>query len=80
MKTTIYDLMEHLKEKLTIVLVTHETGTISRYVTRIASLNVTLELYESALSPNRESLSALYHYPVNTVVHHSQVSRTIDHP
>jgi zinc transport system ATP-binding protein len=80
MKTTIYDLMEHLKEKLTLVLVSHDIGTISRYVTRTAFLNVTLELYESALSPNRESLSALYHYPVNPVVHHSQVSRTIDHP
>ena len=80
MKTTIYDLLEHLKEKLTIVLVTHDVGTISRYVTRIASLNVTLELYESALSTNRESLSMLYHYPVNPVVQHSPLSRTIDHP
>jgi zinc transport system ATP-binding protein len=80
MKTTIYDLMEHLKEKLTIVLVTHDTGTISRYVTRIAFLNVTLELYESGVSPKSESLSSLYHYPVNPVVHHSPVSRTIDHP
>ena len=46
MKTTIYDLLEQLKEKLTILLVTHDTATISRYVTRIASLNVRLELHE----------------------------------
>ena len=80
MKTTIYDLMEHLKEKLTIVLVTHDTWTISRYVTRIASLNVTLQLYESGISPDSENLSALYHYPVNPVVHHPPVSITVDHP
>jgi zinc transport system ATP-binding protein len=79
MKTTIYDLLEHLKKKLTIVLVTHDTGTISRYVTRIACLNVTLELYESGLIPNGEGLSALYHYPVNTVFSQYQVSRTLDH-
>ncbi|MEI8186860.1 MAG: ABC transporter ATP-binding protein [Chlorobiaceae bacterium] len=80
MKTTIYDLLEHLQEKLTIVLVTHDTGTISRYVTRTASLNVTLQLYESGLTPNSESLSVAYRYPVNPVVYHSPVSRTIDHP
>ncbi len=46
MKTTIYDLIEKLKERLTIVLVTHDTALIGRYVTKVATLNVTLELHE----------------------------------
>ena len=53
MKTTIYDLIEKLKERLTIVLVTHDTALIGRYVTKIATLNVTLELHEqNSVFPN----------------------------
>ncbi len=42
MKTTIYDLLDNLKKKLTIVLVSHDTGAIKPHVNRIASLNSTL--------------------------------------
>ena len=61
MKTTIYDLLEQLKDKLTIVLVTHDIATVSRYVTRIASLNVKLELHDQGSEPvkGRSPLSAL---------------------
>jgi zinc transport system ATP-binding protein len=58
MKTTIYDLIEQLKERLTIVLVTHDTALISRYVTKIATLNVTLDLLEPGITSCRENLGA----------------------
>jgi zinc transport system ATP-binding protein len=59
MKTTIYDLIEHLKERLTIVLVTHDTALIGRYVTKVATLNVKLELHESGATAGRASLSGV---------------------
>jgi zinc transport system ATP-binding protein len=68
MKTTIYDLIEHLKEQLTIVLVTHDTAIISRYVTKIAMLNATLDMLEPDLWPGRNSCDSLYRYPVDVVV------------
>ncbi len=60
MKSSIYDLLERLKKKLTIILVSHDTSTISRYVESIVELNVTLERHdlssvyrpEGALFPN----------------------------
>ncbi len=58
MKTTIYDLIEKLKESLTIVLVTHDTSLISRYVTKIATLNVTLDMLEPDKTSCREDLTA----------------------
>ena len=51
MKTTIYDLMERLKEKITIVLVSHDTATIRRYVTKMVNLNVTLDSLSSFPNP-----------------------------
>ena len=59
MKTTIYDLIEQLKERLTIVLVTHDTALIGRYVTQVATLNVTLELHEPGATAGRESLAGV---------------------
>ncbi len=59
MKTTIYDLIEQLKERLTIVLVTHDTALIGRYVTKVATLNVTLELHEPGATAGRESLAGV---------------------
>ncbi len=50
MKTTIYDLMAHLRARLkgnlTMVLVSHDTETISHYVTKMVNLNVTLNLLQ----------------------------------
>lgn len=59
MKSTIYDLIEKLKERLTIVLVTHDTALIGRYVTKVATLNVTLELDEPGATAARQSLAGV---------------------
>ena len=56
MKITIYDLIEQLKERLTIVLVTHDTSLINRYVTKVATLNVALELSEPGITSCGERL------------------------
>jgi zinc transport system ATP-binding protein len=70
MKTTIYDLLDRLRKQHTIVLVTHDTGTIGRHVTRIACLNCSLEMHEKGSSLGRKPLDSLYHYPVDIVEHH----------
>jgi len=66
MKSTIYDLIEKLKESLTIVLVTHDTTLIGRYVTKIATLNVSLELHESCSAAGGVSMDGVA--PQNLVI------------
>mgnify|MGYP001809662426 CR=1 FL=1 len=69
MKTTIYDLLDQLKKSHTIVLVTHDTGTIGRHVSRIACLNCTLDMHEPGSTLGRSALDSLYGYPVDVVEH-----------
>ena len=68
MKTTIYDLLDTLTQSMTIILVTHDTGTISRNVSRIACLNCKMTVQE-AEEITSESLSGTYRYPVDILKH-----------
>ncbi len=68
MKTTIYDLLDKLRESMTIILVTHDTGTISKHVSRIACLNCTMSMHEED-DLTSEELSGMYRYPVGIVKH-----------
>jgi len=68
MKTSIYDLLDRLKQEMTIILVTHDTGTISRHVSRIACLNCTMVSHDSG-KVNRQDVEHMYPYPVDIVVH-----------
>ncbi|KZK73713.1 MAG: ABC transporter [Pelodictyon luteolum] len=70
MKTSIYDLLEQLLGRMTIMLVSHDIGAISRRVTRVACLNCTLDMHEEGSSLPRGSLDDLYHYPVDAICHH----------
>ena len=71
MKSTIYDLLDMLRKKHTIVLVTHDTGAIRRHVTRIACLNCAPETDETGSFSGRQSLDTssqshpviVEHYP-----------------
>ena len=69
MKTTIYDLLDRLRERHTIVLVTHDTGTVGRSVSRVACLNCTLDMVGPASSLGTASLESLYRHPVEVVLH-----------
>jgi zinc transport system ATP-binding protein len=69
MKTTIYDLLDRLKEHHTIVLVTHDTGTVGRNVSRVACLNCTLDMQGPASSLGTAALESLYGHPVDVVLH-----------
>lgn len=80
MKTTIYDLLDKLKASHTIVLVTHDTGTIAHHVSRIACLNCTLDMHEEGSTLGRTSLENLYGYPVDIVEHRAPSSPVTSTP
>lgn len=69
-----YHLLHELnhKEKITMLLVTHDTGAMTKYATNVACLNQTLHFHGkpaeySALSTDQ--LSEIYGHPVQVVVH-----------
>ncbi|TDJ46888.1 MAG: ABC transporter ATP-binding protein [Gemmatimonadetes bacterium] len=65
---SVYELLEELAEKITIVLVSHDIGVISRHVRTIACLNVEMHYHHSKhLTP--EMIEAAYGCPVDLVAH-----------
>jgi zinc transport system ATP-binding protein len=69
MQAGIYDLLEKLHKKVTIVLVSHDTGTIYSHVEKIACLNRQL-FYHDAKEITIKSLEEVYHHcPVEMIAH-----------
>jgi zinc transport system ATP-binding protein len=65
---SVYELLERLSERMTIVLASHDIGVISRHVKTIACLNVRLHYHQSReLTP--EMVEAAYGCPVDLVAH-----------
>ena len=64
----IFDLLKELKARMTILVVSHDIGFISQYVTRIACLNRTLVCH-SASELTGEMIQQLYGAPVRMIRH-----------
>ena len=64
----IFDLLKQLNARATIVVVSHDIGFISRYVTRVACLNRTLVCHTTA-EITGEVITELYGRPVYMVRH-----------
>ena len=65
---SVYELLEELAEKITVVLVSHDIGVISRHVRTIACLNIEMHYHQSKnLTP--EMIEAAYGCPVDLVAH-----------
>lgn len=64
----IFDLLKQLNARATIVVVSHDIGFISRYVTRVACLNRTLVCHTTA-EITGEVITELYGRPVRMVRH-----------
>lgn len=74
MKTTVYDLLEELRKRMTIVLVTHDTATVCRFVGRVLCLNCSMVFRElPEVSRGGSVLEDIYPYPVDRLVHHHPV-------
>lgn len=64
----IFDLLKQLNERVTVIVVSHDVGFISKYIHRVACLNRTLVVHETeAITP--ETLQSLYERPVHMVAH-----------
>ncbi|ARM30142.1 metal ABC transporter ATP-binding protein [Prosthecochloris sp. HL-130-GSB] len=80
MKTSVYDLLDRLRETKTIVLVTHDTGVINRHVSRVACLNCSMVMHEEGEMTRRE-IEHMYSYPVDLLVHGEPQQRILKkHP
>jgi len=68
LQAEFYELLERLKEKMAIVLVTHDLSAVSIYVNKIACLNRRL-FYHQSKEIRVEDLEATYHCPVDLIAH-----------
>ena len=64
----IYDLLAALIPEVTVVLVSHDIGVISQYVTCVACMNRKLHFHPEASIPS-ESLAEVYGCPVDLIAH-----------
>jgi zinc transport system ATP-binding protein len=67
-ETDIFDLLKHLSGRLAVVVVSHDVGFISQYVTRVACLNRTLMCHPTD-ELTGATIAALYGQPVR-MIHH----------
>jgi len=64
----LFDLLDGLTAKMTILLVTHDIGAISTHVTRVACLNQQIYTHDTS-EITEEMLTAAYHCPVDLIAH-----------
>lgn len=67
-ETDIFDLLKGLNRRMTIIVVSHDVGFISRYVDRVACLNRTLVCHQTA-AIDGQVISELYGSEVHMVDH-----------
>ncbi|MBN2170711.1 MAG: ABC transporter ATP-binding protein [Candidatus Krumholzibacteriota bacterium] len=68
----IFDLLKTLHETLTIVVVSHDIGFISRYVTRVACLNRRLVCHDTSVVGGK-IVETLYGEPMRRIDHDSRL-------
>lgn len=78
-ETEIFDLLKLLSERLAVVVVSHDVGFISRYVTRVACLNHTLMCHATE-ELTGETITALYGQPVRMIQHTHTAGDLAAHP
>ncbi len=67
-ETDIFDLLKILNQRMTIIVVSHDVGFISRYVDRVACLNRTLVCHQTAAIDGKV-INKLYDSDVHMVEH-----------
>jgi len=72
----LFDLLAELRQRMTIVIVSHDVGLVSRHVDRIACLNRTLQCHSTVpLAP--DVLARLYGVPGALVDHRHTIPREL---
>lgn len=67
-KTGVYELLNGLKDRMAIILVTHDIGVISSHIESVACLNHKLYYHGTKEIPP-ETLEAVYRCPVDIIAH-----------
>ncbi len=68
MQEGIYELLDNFKKDMAVVLVSHDIGVISRYVTKVACLNVELFFHDKK-EIKAEDFEKIYKCPVDMIAH-----------
>jgi zinc transport system ATP-binding protein len=68
MQQTFYKLMSILKDKMAIILVSHDVGAVSTHVDKIACLNQEL-FYHGPVENAADGLEEIYHCPIELISH-----------
>lgn len=68
MQHSFYELMSRLKNKMAIVLVSHDVGAVSTHVDKIACLNQKL-FYHGPVENSAEGLEEIYNCPIELISH-----------
>jgi zinc transport system ATP-binding protein len=72
----VFDLLKEINRRAAIVVVSHDIGFVSQYVTRVACLNRTLVCHSSAALTG-EIIQALYGRPVRMVRHAGALEKDV---
>ncbi len=67
-ETDLYSFLKELNSHVTIIVITHDVGVISRYVKSVACVNRTLVFHDEGLITT-EMLDAVYSCPVDLIAH-----------
>ncbi|HEQ78143.1 MAG TPA: ABC transporter ATP-binding protein [Euryarchaeota archaeon] len=68
MQSAFYDMLLKLKEKMAVVLITHDVGAVSVYVDEIACLNRRL-FYHGPKEEGLEKIEEMYRCPIDLISH-----------
>jgi len=68
MQAGFYELIEHLKQRMSVVMVSHDISAVSIYVDQIACLNRQL-FYHGSKEVSAEALEKTYHCPIQLIAH-----------
>ena len=72
-----FQILSHLSEEITILMITHDIGVVSRHVTQVACLNRRLFTHEtSQVTP--DMISKTYGCPVDLITHGDIPHRVLD--
>ncbi len=68
MQNSFYKLLSRLKDKMTIILISHDVGAVSTHVDKIACLNREL-FYHGPVEGSAEGLEEVYKCPIELISH-----------
>jgi len=79
MQETIYQFLQEINERITIVLVTHDIGVLSSYVNRVSCMNRYLFTHDDDRYISPEMIEKAYSCPVELIAHGVPHRVLVDH-